>query len=107
MPVADELEHLAELQQHVETTAFRQQRREALEVVDRRRVGVRGLRGVAGAAEVLALLVQILAVPVVMREEIEIAVDRVGFGLLDVIADALVQHRPEARTACSRRRPPA
>ena len=34
MPVADELEHLAELQEHVETAAFRQQRCQALEVIN-------------------------------------------------------------------------
>ena len=30
-----------------------------------------------------------------VREQIEVAIDRVGLGLLDVTADALVQHRPE------------
>ena len=94
-PVADELEHLAELQQHVDPRALLHQRRQALEVVDRRLVRVRGLRGVAGAAQVFALLRQVVAVPVVVREQVEVALDRVGLGLLDVAADALVQHRPE------------
>ena len=37
----------------------------------------------------------VVAVPVVVREEVELALDGVGLGLLDVRADALVQHRPD------------
>ena len=94
-PVADEFEHLAELEQHLDALALLDQRRQPLEVLDRGGVGVRRLRGVAGAAEVLALLAQVLAVPEVVGEQRRVALDRVGLGQLDEAAHALVQHRPE------------
>ena len=52
--LADELEHLAELQQDAGALGLVEQRREPLEVVDRRGVRVRRLRGLAGAPQVRA-----------------------------------------------------
>ena len=93
-PVADELEHLAELEQHIDACpprpAARAARNSRSPPCSRRR-----LRRVSGAAEELAFLLQVLAVPVVVREQIEVVLDRVGLGFLDVAADALVQHRAE------------
>ena len=54
--VPDELEDLAQVQHRVDALAAREQRHQALEVVDRGGVGVRRLRRVPGAPEVLVFL---------------------------------------------------
>ncbi len=95
VPLAHEFEHLAKLEQYLDPRRLLHQRHQTLEVVDRRRVGIRHLGRIAGAAEVFALLWQIRAVPVVVRQQVEVALDRAGLGGLDVPAHALVQHRPE------------
>ena len=74
VPVADELEHLAELEQDVDPLGLgHEQRREALVVVDRCRVRVRGLRGLAGRRRYSALPLLVVAVPVVVGEQVEVA----------------------------------
>ena len=94
LPLPDQLEHLAELEEEVRALTLGYERRRPLEVVDGRRVGVVRLRGFPGPDQVLALLGVVLAQPVVMREQVELCPDGVGFGGLDVAADTLVQHRP-------------
>ena len=71
------------------------ERRQPLEVVDRGGVRVCRLRRLAGAAAGTRASSPVLAVPVVVREQVELELDRVGLGPLDVVADALVQRRAE------------
>ena len=78
LPVARQLEHLAEPQQHVDALGLRHERGGPLEVVDRRCVGVARLGGLAGAHEELALLGRVVAVPVVVGEQVELMLDGVG-----------------------------
>ena len=94
-PIADELQHLPQFQQHIDPLALLHQRRQPLEIVDRGPIRVGRLGGIAGAAQVLALLRQIVAAPVVVREDVEVAIDGIDLGCLDVMADPLVQHRPD------------
>ena len=94
LPVARQLTHLAEPQQHVDALALGQERDSTLVVVDGGRVGVVGLGRLAGEYEVLALLRRVVAEPVVVGEEVDLMLDGIGLGLLDERPDALVEHRP-------------
>jgi len=71
-----------------------QQRQQAAVVVDRRPVGVGGLGLLSGPAQVLAPLRQVVAVVVVVGQQVDVLVDRRGARPLDIAADLIVQHGP-------------
>ena len=94
-PVAGHLQRLPEPARHAPAIVAVEQRHRSLEVVDRRLVRVVGLRGLARLDEVFALLRHVLAQPEVVREEVDVPVDRVRLRSLDERARALVQVRAD------------
>ena len=84
-----------ELQGGLDPLGAVEQRDEPLEVVDGRLVRIGRPRRVGRASQVLALLLLVVAVPEVMGEERDEAVEVVRVGPLDVVADPAVEHRAE------------
>ena len=94
-PVAGEFLRLAELQEGLDARGAGEQRDKARQVVDRRRVRVARPRGIGGARQVRRFFVVVVAMPEVMGEDVDAAIDPVGIRRLEVCADPRVQAAPD------------
>ena len=103
-PLTDQLEHLAEVEQRVDALAPVEERDQALVVVDRGRIRVAGLGGGRRGGQVEPLLRVVVAVPVVVGEQVEGPLDRVIATGLEVLADPSMERRAQGERQVSTRR---